>query len=127
MSPKPIPAWNRFPKTVQVQRSSEESLDFVTVIENLKCRIYPRSQNVGDAQFASVVSGTHKLICDFDHVFVEGDLDASIQVGDKVIDDPAGYGATGQTFEYTVESISNPAGISYNAEIALRIRGQAEV
>lgn len=127
--PKPIPLFNRFPKTVQVQRFTEASLDPVTVIEDLVCRIYPvmlRAEGVSDVGFATVVSGTHKLICDFDHIFVEGDLDKTMQVGDKIIDDPGSYGEVGQSFEYTVKSIENPAGISYNAEILLEIRGQSE-
>ena len=127
MSPKPIPAFSRFPKTVQVQRTTEASLDFVTVIANLKCRIYPRSQNISDAGFGEVVAGTHKLICDWDDIHTQDDPDAGMRVGDKVVDDPSSYGLTGQAFGYTVESISNPAGIGYNAEITLKIRGQEEI
>ncbi len=125
--PKPIPVFNRFPKTVQVQRSSEASLNFVTVIEGLKCRIYPRSQNISNAGFAEVVVGTHKLICDWDDIHTQDDPDASMQVGDKIVDDPDSYGLTGQAFGYTVESIENPAGIGYNAEIVLQIRGQEDI
>ena len=125
--PKPIPAFERFPKTVQAQRTTELSLGWVTVIEGLECRIYPRSQSIGDAGFAEVVTGTHKLICDWDDIFVEGNLDKTMKVGDKVVDDPSDYGGSGQAYEYTVQSISNPAGIGYNAEVLLQIRGQSEV
>ncbi len=125
--PKPIPAFSRFPKTVLVERTTEESLDWITVIEELECRIYPMSQSIGDAGFANVVTGTHTLVCDWDHIHTPGDLSASMQAGDKVTDDPSSYGATGQAFGYTVESISNPAGIGYNAEIVLKIRGQEDI
>lgn len=126
---KPIPAWNRFPKIVQVQRTTELSLDWVPVIEDLVCRIYPvslRAEGVSDVGFARVISGTHKLIADWDHIHTPGDLDTSMRAGDKIVDDPSDYDMTGQTFEYTVKSIENPAGIGYNAEVLLEIRGQAE-
>ncbi len=124
---KPIPAWKRFNKTVTVQRGSETGHDYDTVIEALVCRIWPRSEQLENAGFGMVRTGTHRLACDWDHVHVKDDLAHTVQEGDKLVDDPSVYDGTGRETEYTVVAIENPAGIGYNAEMVLAIRGQGEV